>query len=104
MTQTNEQIVEQWQAFLNSSEGSNVVSDTYNGDILAEYIRENHQGVVSYSALCRAIKDPAVLNRLHLKTGRWTAEQIAGVLQAADRTWTADRIAGRIVDCWQAVL
>ena len=76
MTQTNEQILEHWKFFLNSSEGSNVVSDVHNGDVFSEYLRENHQDV-SYATLCRAIKDPSVLNRLHLKSGRWTAEQIA---------------------------
>lgn len=75
--QSNQEIQKQWQAFINSSEGSNVVPDDYNGGIFAEYIREHNDGIVSYSFLCQAVLDPSVLNRLHLKTGRWTADQIS---------------------------
>jgi hypothetical protein len=31
-------------------------------------------------------------------------KQIAGVMQAADATWTADQVAQRLEECWQTVL
>lgn len=90
--QSDAEVIQQWKAFLGSSEGSNVVADDYNGQILADYLKEHNQGVISYAALCRAVKDFAVLNRLHLKIGRCSANMITAKAEEERQQNEADRV------------